>query len=284
MANAIEDMLAEEVDFSLLSGRRQRYAYFSYEQVGRKYSFWMDESNVKHSFTKERKERFRFVLVKEHDKEVLQAINELQINQPLHYHREEIMLFDILNSWKAVDIYAIYEENRFAGYLLFYDNNNIKEILLHNQENISEVIADFISAIKKEGINIELPDYQRYFINTISTFAENVSTQAIDNFSVFHYGKVIEALLHLKAQSDKLADGEITFLIHGKKMDEKLTIKVKDNQITITNTDKEADYEYSHLEAMSVLFQNYSMQRSELPIEVQTWLPLPIYIFQADKV
>jgi hypothetical protein len=284
MTNALEDMLTENVDFSLLSGRRQRYAYFSYEQVGRKYNFWMDESTIKHSFAKERKERFQFVLVKEQDKEALQAINELQILQPFHYQREESKLFDILNTWKPVDIYAIYETKKFAGYLLFYDNNNIKEILLHNLEDIAEVIAEFIPAVKKEGINIELPDYQRFYINTLSKFAESIAMQAVDNFSVFHYGKVIEALLKLKAQSDKLADSEVTLLIHGKKMDETLTIEVKNNQVTVTNSNKKADYEYSHLDAMSVLFQNYSMLRNELPHEIQTWLPLPIYIFQADKV
>jgi predicted N-acetyltransferase YhbS len=281
---AVDQILQEDVDFSVLSGRRNRYSYFSYEVTGRKYCLWMDESNVKHSFPKDRNERFQFVQVNENDVENLQKINDLQIIQPLHYKRETNKLFDILKNWHSVDIYSIFEESRFAGYLLFYDKINMKEIVLHKQEDISEVIADFINIYKKDGINIELADYQRFFIDSLSTIAETVNTQAIDNFSILHYGKVIEALLRLKAQTDKLADGKVTLYIHGKKMDEKLLITVKENQVSVTNTDDDADYEFSHLEAMSVLLQNYSSLRNKMPFEVQTWFPLPIHIFPADQV
>ncbi|MHB8130376.1 MAG: GNAT family N-acetyltransferase [Mobilitalea sp.] len=284
MDMAVDQMLEEDVDFSVLSGRRHRYSYFSYDLAGIKNCFWLDESNIKHSFGKNRKARFHFDIINESNQDTLQEIADLQARQPIYYHRESNKLYDILKNWNTVDIYGIYEETRFAGYLLNYNKNNIKELILLNQEDVSEVIADFINVVIKDGLTIEIPDYQRSFVNDISTFAENVSIQVVDNFTVFHYEKVIDAFLRLKAHANKLADGEITLLIHGKKMDEKLLISVKDNQVSVTKTDNEANYEYNHQEAMSLLFSNYSPLRSKMPFEVQTWLPLPIFIFPADQV
>jgi hypothetical protein len=115
-------------------------------------------------------------------------------------------------------------------------------------------------------------------------FAESITMKNSDNFTVFHYDRVIEAFLRLKSQTGKLADGEAVLFIHGRKREERLLISVKDNQICVTPSDRETVYEYSHLEAMSLLFGNYSALRSKLPFEVQSWLPLPIYLFPADGV
>lgn len=284
MNQAVEDMLGRDVDFSVLAGRRNRYAYFSYEVVGRKYKFWMDEANIKHRFGQNNLCRFQFVLVKEENEQVLSEILQLHSEQPLSYKREQHKQFDILNNWRNVDIYAIFEKERFAGYLLFYNKDNVKEILLKQEEDLLEVLSEFYNKYVKTGFNIELPDYQRKFINSLADFAESVTVEDKDNFSVFHYEKVIQAFLTLKSQSDKLADGEITLNIHGKKRDEKLLISVKDNKVEVKQTDTETEYEYNHLEAMSLLFGNYSPLRGGLPFNVQSWLPLPIYIFPADEV
>ncbi|MDF2819577.1 MAG: acetyltransferase, family [Clostridiales bacterium] len=284
MNQAIEDMLVKNVDFSVLGGNRQRYSYFSYEKVGRKFSFWMDESNIKHEFGENKKTKFTFILVEENSKEILKAISELQINQSIYYTRDDKKLYDILKNWTSVDIYGIYEGNEFSGYLLSYDKNKVKEIILQKQEDLAEVVADFIKTIVKGGISIEIPDYQRYFVNVLSSFAERVSINDRANFAVFNYDRVIEAFLCLKAQTDILANGEITLTINGKKRKEKLLVSVKDNKVSVTPCDHDTDYEYTHKEAMSVLFENYSPLRCNLPLEVQSWLPLPIYIFPADEV
>jgi predicted GNAT family N-acyltransferase len=284
MNQAIEDMLVKNVDFSVLGGNRQRYSYFSYEKVGRKFSFWMDESNIKHEFGENKKTKFTFVLVEENSKEILKAISELQINQSIYYTRDDKKLYDILKNWTSVDIYGIYEGNEFSGYLLSYDKNKVKEIILQKQEDLAEVVADFIKTIVKGGISIEIPDYQRYFVNVLSSFAERVSINDRANFAVFNYDRVIEAFLCLKAQTDILANGEITLTIDGKKRKEKLLVSVKDNKVSVTPCDHDTDCEYTHKEAMSVLFENYSPLRCKLPLEVQSWLPLPIYIFPADEV
>lgn len=284
MNMAVEHAISEDVDFSLLAGRRQRYQYFSYETAGRNYQFHIDEDNIRHAFGKDRRERFRFIQVKEESKDVLKEIADLQEKQPVHYKRKFEKLYDILMSWKDVDVYGIFEDLKFSGYLLCYGKSKVKEIILVQQEDILEVIADFITTIAHGGVSVDLPEYQRYLIDALTGISESVTMGNRYNFSVFHFDKVIRAFLELKAQTDRIADGEVVILIHGKKREEKLLIAVKDGKVSVSPTERVAEYEYSHLEAMSVLFSNYSPLRNKLPMEVQTWLPLPITIYSADEV
>jgi predicted acetyltransferase len=284
MKQAVEQMKEDDADFSVLGGRRHRYSYFSYETAGRLFSFWMDENNIRHALGKGRKERFRFSLVNGNDTAALKSISQLQQKQPLFYERKEDKLFDILKNWAQVDIYGIYEEQRFAGYLLCYNKNYVREIMLDKKDDITEAIAEFGLSYATDGLTVEIPDYQCEFAEAVSFLAEEVTIKDNQNYSVFHYDRVIEAFLRLKSQTDKLADGEVVLFIHGKKKDEKLLITVKDNIISVTPTDQNTEYEYTHLEAMSLLFGTYSPLRSKLPMEVQTWLPLPIFMFPADGV
>ena len=281
MNMAVEDMFAREVDFSVLSGRRNRYAYFSYEMAGSKYCLWLDQANVKHANITMDGD-YQFKQVKEEDTEVLREIDELQSKQPLRYYRASEKLLDILRSWQAT-VYSIYDAGSFAGYLVRYDKS-VKEILLTQPVRIKEIVIAFASTEMKDGVTFELPEFQREYIDSIAELAENVTIQTVENFTVFNYKKVIEAYLKLKAVYEVLEDGKVTLLIHGKKKEEQLYIEVKNNTVTVADTRLTPDYEYSHLEAMSVLFQNYSPLRNQLPRNLKTWFPLPFYIYPADMV
>jgi predicted N-acetyltransferase YhbS len=283
MNMAVEDMLQEDVDFTLLTGRRNRYSYFSYEIAGRKYCLWMDESNVKHSKYAEGSKGYEFRKVSEQDSEILGRISELQEKQPFHYIRSREKTYDILMTWQPV-IYAIFEHEVFTGYLVLYDNNTVKEILLEQPLKIREAVAAFVTKEKKEGVTFELPEFQRNYIDALTELSENVSIQVGENFSVFHYDKVIEAFLKLKSLTDPLADGEVTLLIHGKRADERIHIKVEGGQISVTQTEESADYEFNHTEAMEFLFHSYSTLRNQAAQHIQTWFPLSIYIYPADLV
>jgi predicted acetyltransferase len=283
MDKAVEEMLEEDVDFTVLTGRRNRYSYFSYEVVGRKFSLWMDERNIKHSKYAAGSSDFEFKRVSEQDSEVLRSIAELQEKQPLHYFRDTNKIYDILMTWQPV-IYEIIENAAFAGYLVLYDNNNVKEIYMEQPLKIREAVSAFVTKVKKDGVTFELPEFQRTYIDALMEIAENVSNQVCENFSVFHYQRVVEAFLNLKALTDTLPDGEVTLLIHGKRAEEKIHIKVNNGLISVTQTDQSADYEFTHSQAMEFLFHNYSPIRNQSVLYLQSWFPLPLYIFPADLI
>ncbi|MDF2909051.1 MAG: acetyltransferase, family [Herbinix sp.] len=283
MDKAVEEMLEEDVDFTVLTGRRNRYSHFSYEVVGRKFSLWMDERNIKHSNYGKGSSNFEFKRVSEQDSEVLRNITELQEKQPLHYYRDTNKIYDILMTWQPV-IYEIIENAAFAGYLVLYDNNKVKEIYMEQPLKLREAVAAFVIKEKKDGITFELPEFQRIYIDALTELAENVSSQVCGNFSVFHYQKVIEAFLNLKAMSTTMADGGVILFIHGKRSEEKLHIKIKNGLVSVSQTDLSADYEFTHSQAMEFLFQNYSPLRNQSALYLQSWFPLPLYIFPADLI
>ncbi|MBP1756301.1 MAG: acetyltransferase, family [Firmicutes bacterium] len=283
MNMAVEDMLKEDVDFTLLTGRRNRYSYFSYEIAGRKYSLWLDESNVKHSKYGDAALDYEFIKVTEQDSDILSKIAELQEKQTLHYIRNREKTFDILMTWQPV-VYAVLEKKEFAGYLVMYDNSTVKEFLLVHPEKIRETVAAFVVKEKKEGVNFEFPEFQRTYIDAMTELAENVSIQVGENFSVFHYQKVVEAFLQMKAMTDSLMDGEVTLLIHGKRAEERIHISVKNQEISVTATDLPADYVLTHAEAMEFIFHSYCPKRNHATQFLSTWFPLSIYIYPADLV
>jgi len=283
MNMAVEDMLKEDVDFTLLTGRRNRYSYFSYEIAGRKYSLWLDESNVKHSKYGDAALDYEFIKVTEQDSDILSKIAELQEKQTLHYIRNREKTFDILMTWQPV-VYAVLEKKEFAGYLVMYDNSTVKEFLLVHPEKTRETVAAFVVKEKKEGVNFEFPEFQRTYIDAMTELAENVSIQVGENFSVFHYQKVVEAFLQMKAMTDSLMDGEVTLLIHGKRAEERIHISVKNQEISVTATDLPADYEFTHAEAMEFIFHSYCPKRNHATQFLSTWFPLSIYIYPADLV
>ncbi len=283
MDMAVEDMLKEDVDFTVLTGRRNRYSYFSYEIAGRKYSLWMDARNVKHSKYAGCASAFEFRKVSDQDCESLHSIAKLQEKQPLHYVRDRVKIYNILMTWQPV-IYEIIENEAFAGYLVLYDNNTVKEIYLEQPQKLREAAAAFVTKEKKDGVTFELPEFQRAYIDALAELAEDVSIQVGENFSVFHYQRVVEAFLKLKALTDILADGEVTLLIHGKRAVERIHIKVRDGQISVTQTDLPADYELNHSQAMEFLFHNYSPLRNQAAQYLRSWFPLSIHIYPADLV
>jgi hypothetical protein len=238
---------------------------------------------VKHSKYAEDSNDYEFRKVSEQDKEVLERIAELQEKQPFHYIRNSEQTYDILMTWQPI-IYAIFEQELFAGYLVLYENNTVKEILLEQPRKVREAVAAFVTKVKKEGVTFELPEFQRDYIDALMELSENVSIQVGENFSVFHYDKVIEAFLKLKSLTDPLVDGEVTLLIHGKRSDERIHIKVEGGQISVTPTEQAADYELSHSQAMELLFHNYSPLRNQTAPQLQNWFPLSIYIYPADLV
>lgn len=299
MNMAVEDMKKKDVDFTLLTGRRNRYSYFSYEVVGRRYQLWLDESNIKHSAEGKSNRSFRFHKVKEEDIELISAIADLHNRQSFHYVRPVDKVFDIMLTWQA-SIFSIHEGESFAGYFILYENS-IKEFYLEHPEQVKKVVADFVTTAYQEegtflqenfkegnpfrqGIIFELPEFQRNYIDDISELAEHVSIHVAENFSVFHYCKVLEPLFRLKASQDMIPDGEVVLLIHGAKSEERLLIKSSNREVSVTTTDRDYDYEFSHKEAMEILFGNYSPSRNKLSLLMQTWFPLPIYIFPADLV
>lgn len=102
--------------------------------------------------------------------------------------------------------------------------------------------------------------------------------------SVFNYKKVVGALLKFKAFIENLPDGEFTVLIHGYTGDCKLKISVCGGIPSVCDYDGEAEIELEHRDAAKFFFGIHSPYWKKLTLNERAWLPLPLYVEDADHV
>lgn len=281
MEMAIDDMVASGADFSALGGRRQRYNYFSYERAGTAYSFTVNSDNIRHCFGKE-PAPFKAAPVSADDAAALDAIAALSAAQPYAPVRDRGELYAILTSWKARP-WTVCDGDRFVGYAVV-KGDSVTEILAADEGDFLGMIRALYAALGKSHISVTLPVWQTAYIRQIEPVAESVNAGCPEMFSVLCYRRVIEAFLRLKATYAALPDGEFCALIHGRGGDEQIRIAVKAGEITVESTDQTPDVELSHLEAMNYFFTPVCTARLTAPVHVQMWLPLPIWLYNADVV
>ena len=79
MDMALDDMVREGIDLSVLGGRRQRYNYFSFEKTGSLYEFTINDDNLRHCFSADRAAYHTVKLTKlnENDTGALRNIKKL---------------------------------------------------------------------------------------------------------------------------------------------------------------------------------------------------------------
>ena len=82
----------------------------------------------------------------------------------------------------------------------------------------------------------------------------------------------------------KLVEGSIVLLIHGYKKDERIEITVSGTDVKVTETDKPADVEVEHLEAIRLVSSLYSESRLALPAFAQSWFPVYFSTAGQDNV
>lgn len=283
MEMSIEDMIKDGVDFSFLGGRRQRYNYFSYEKAGTVYSFTVNSDNMRHVFGKDRKMRFSLRPITP-ESECLDEIAKLYESTPLHVKRDRSKLYDILCSWSCVPLAAYDEKNNFVGYVIM-GKDTVKEIFTVDTADFTHLVQCTYDQIKKGGnLSVVLPAFLTDYVAQMLKFCEGYSVGTNELYTVFNYRKVCDALLKFKAKFEKLPDSETVIEINGRAGKEKLLFKVENGEASVEDTEKDAEIKLEHLDAISFLFAPLCTDRMSLPMQTQSFFPLPIYVFSADGV
>ena len=102
--------------------------------------------------------------------------------------------------------------------------------------------------------------------------------------NIFDFAAFIEAFLTVKAQRMKLGSGSLVMLIHGVNGDENLEIIVNGCDVSVKPTDKLADIELEHREAIRCIASLYSEARNTLPAFAAGWFPVDFYAHSQDNV
>lgn len=283
MEESIADMKARGVDLSYLGGQRQRYAYFGYEYAGTSYEFGFSRASYRHALGNI-PSGLKMEKLDAGDTESVRAIDAIYTKSPIHALRKADEYYDVLRSWEDVP-YVIKENGSFVGYAVQDPNSgNVCEFGFTDDALLPRFVAAVFENTEKDSIDFSIAPYE---IEKLAFFSPNASGMRIEHnehILILNFRKVLAAYLTAKTTYEKLCDGEITVLIHGKTGDESLRVRVSDNIPEVTPFDGEARYEFDALEAVRVFFSNFPSDRSVLPPEVRQWLPLPMYFSSRDTM
>ena len=282
MEQALDDMVKDKVDFSVLGGRRQRYNYFSFEKGGSSYSFNLNSDNMRHCFGNYRAHRFEIKKLERNDP-ALSCVAALASEKPYHTSRNERDLYDILVSWRA-SVYAAFEDGIFAGYAIVLDKRITESATVQPADYADFIVCLYDSIAPGGKLDITLPEFEQDHIKAIYTVTEGWSVTSNELYSVLNYKHICEAFMKLKATYAKLPEGELVLHIDGRAGEENLIFRVQGGIPSVENTDREPQIKLSHLEAERLLFASANPERFSLPAFAQLWFPLPIWMYSADMV
>ena len=284
MLLALDEMKQNMTDISNLGGARQRYEHFSYEPAGIQTAFSYRKCNVTRTLGENRKSKFTIKELKAEDTHYIAQIAEIYNSRPYRMVRTKEAMHDILLSWNSVPYVAL-ENDEVKGWFAYYGSKDgVHEIFYKNEEDIEDVILLALENSGSDKIRIPVPVFDKPLYNYLALNCEIYDIGHAEQFTVFCYENVIRAFLKFKTTYQNLPDGELKVFIQGEKLPEQLKITVKDNNVTVEETDEKPDIILKHLEAMRFIGSHYSERRNDAPAFCNAWFPLPFYSYGLDNV
>lgn len=272
---AVDEMIASGADMSDLGGLRQRYAYFSYESASPVAKYYITGTSVRHCFGGSPLRELDFREVCENDP-LLDDIIALHQKRICHAERPDDEFLDIARSWSK-NLYAVLDGEKLLGYFI----GDLCELTLIDNGDFDDVVRNYIA--KRGNVTITLPLYETDLLNRAERIADGVSMGNDQNYTIFHFAKVVGAYMKLKAKTAGLVDGTLSVTVNGIAGTEKFRIDVKNGTPEITTIDGDTDLTLDHLEAVAFFFSLSSAARRANPLAA-AWFPLPLFIESADHV
>lgn len=284
MNMAMEKMVEEGYDYSLLGGQRQRYEHFGYVPAGSAFSFTINKGNISRLRDGNTETPFTAKPLEEGDAEAIAKIKALYDKMPFHADRSEEDMFDILNSWKCKP-YVVKEGDEFKGYFVMNDSTGyLAEVKVLNVEETLEFLLCIMETANNESVSFTVPVYDTEMCDFMAKRACGMAGCHVEQLNIFNYAKFVEAFLAIKAQRINLCSGTLNVLVHGYAKDEMLAITVDGKNVTVTETEAKPDVELDNLEAVAFFAGNYAVKRLALPAFAQNWFPVDFFMHGQDNV
>jgi len=279
MKMALDGMIADGVDFSVLGGIRQRYNYFGYESSGPSYRVDIGSRDVSYVFDRAGVPFVELDLhaVSENDTELLDKMYALHATRPLRTVRSREQFLDVCRSWRST-AYAILKDGEFRGYFVA----GLQELTLVDENDFNDVVRNYIRHHGK--VSMHFAAWETDHMEKAAAIGSAPTMDYSDMYSILNYKKVVSAFLKYKASYTDLADGEIAVKINGFAKEEKLLIYVENGVPFVEEHTGDCDIELNHLEAASFFFGLYSHAWTKVPAPARGWFPLPLYVDSADHV
>lgn len=270
MECALADAKRRGVHLLALSGMRQRYGVFGFENAGILYRFSVTKSNIRRAFSDVDTSCLSFRPLSDAEPEDVRLARALYERKNVHTVRPDDAFLRILRSWNETPL-SILKSGRPIGYAY----GPFNELLLNDESDFPAVLkALFPSA---DSVTVPVGSHDRERISFLSSICESYSIGFCEKVNVLDWPAVVSALLGLKAGLTELSDGEATFEIDG----QCFRISVQNDRVTVVSSRPGPDsVALSHAEAERTMFDLDELLTGKRAYG--NWFPLPFSIDRAD--
>ncbi len=216
MSMADEDMQADGWDFSELNGLRQRYEYFGYTQGDCRVRLTITPTNVRHALG----------------------------GQESGYRAEKRPDGRL---WES--LWDVYDEN--GKYVGVAGNGTMR---IEDFSIAPKVCDAFFRYSGEKSMTLSYPLYETERIRAVNAFCEEIAYKTGMQYKVYHFDRVIQAGLTLRAQAGLLQNGEMTIEIDGNP----IRIAVKDSAVTVEKGEPGKGKQLTAMQAQEMIFSTAS--------------------------
>lgn len=269
MFDAVDKSLHEDnFDLSYLHGARTRYQYFGYELCGVEYRFLFQMADLSKHY--KHTNMFEFIDLSTRE-ELLDEAIAISNEQKVHIERRADELLMVYRArWRKP--IGVFKNGEFFGSFAFGENG-IKYLSLKDYNDFAEMVYEFLLTNNLNETEYYAPDYNKQLMKNCMTNCSSFEILNPANFKIINFEKVVKAFLQLKADNEKLCDGEFTL---ESDLFGKFKIAVKDGKAMVEKFEGEAKFNLKGYEVYDFLFNFTPNSYGEYDAAAKAWLPLPI--------
>jgi hypothetical protein len=211
-----------------------------------------------------------------HQKGMEEFAVRLHEARPAYVSRDAGNMRRILTCYHQIP-FAVLEGGRPAGYVLANERaTEISELALCDTGSAERVVKAYFDRFSVETVTIRLPDYEREFHKTFSSFAENHRIEPSAMYSIFRFANVLEMFLSLKHKSQGISAGVFSAVMDG----QPVTIRVEDDSVSVTRDALPNAVVLNKMEAQRLILTPFGRH---MGISVPgDWFPLPLFWYAVD--
>ncbi|MEO7715913.1 MAG: GNAT family N-acetyltransferase [Capsulimonas sp.] len=284
MNAAVADMANEGMDFSFLTGQRQRYQHFGYEPCGAACAVHFTPASVKHTAKRMGNSGYRLEEMAAQSAEVIGKAYAIHAAQFTHIERPREKFVDALRTGMSVP-YVIFDQNGEVSGYFTRNGATIGEILVADENAFADIIHSVTANRPGESATVFLPPHEPRKLAAAIRICENYVLENAGNYRFFNFARTVEAFLTLKASYRSLPEGE---MIIGSDLFGNHTISIAGGSVAVETTDRAPDVTLRGMDIYQFLFGAAPMDgffegnnQSQL---AHAWFPAPLYFPFPDHV
>ena len=283
LAQVIEDMKAEGVDFATLHGHRERYRYSGFESAGVTNQARFTKSNALNLIKKGQETLYHFKELSEKDSDEIRQCISLFEKEPQHYRRPEDTFMHTMHMWHSTPYLVLDNKENFCGYCnVNAQKNHIQELLLLDSNIASEVISSFILEFDLSNVTINLSPFNKEMLRIAYSTSESISTNIMCQVSIYQFERLLAACLNIKKKFvSYMPKGQFVLSsMFGRHLIQ------NDGSFTVTQTNHTENIVINGYEVYSFLFgpSEYVIPYDrDMLGPFSTWFPVPLYIHSVDR-